>query len=201
MKSKNQVRSLEDAFLFLGAKNQKVPLTIERMLKVFSGKARDLLILMLSIPFSTPLQLPALSTPFGILIGIIGIRMLIGRQQVWLPERFLNKTISTSILKKVSKSGVKVSKFLKKFSRIRIVVVIKHPVFKMVNAILITILGILLAQPLPIPFTNMTSAWSLIFLAFGLVEDDGLFVLLGYLASVFTFIFFIEVGVFFARVV
>jgi hypothetical protein len=49
-----------------------------------------------------------------------------------------------------------------------------------------------LLLPLPIPFTNSFPAWTILLLAAGLLERDGLFILAGYLifaAGVFYFIF------------
>jgi len=40
--------------------------------------------------------------------------------------------------------------------------------------------GLLLLLPLPIPFTNMIPAWAVVLLAAGMMQRDGLLVLLGH---------------------
>ena len=40
--------------------------------------------------------------------------------------------------------------------------------------------GLLLTLPMPIPFHNMLAAWAVVFLALGMMERDGLLVLLGH---------------------
>ena len=49
-----------------------------------------------------------------------------------------------------------------------------------VNGLVIALLGIFLALPLPIPLSNLTAAWAIFLIAFGLLEDNGIFVLIGY---------------------
>jgi hypothetical protein len=56
---------------------------------------------------------------------------------------------------------------------------------------LIFLLGIILALPLPIPLTNLSAGWAIFLINLGLLESDGLFVILGYLISLATVIFFI----------
>ncbi len=67
------------------------------------------------------------------------------------------------------------------------------PARKVINGIAIFLLGLFLALPLPIPFSNLSAAWAIFLMALGFLEDDGLFVLLGYAvmlitAAVFTFL-------------
>jgi hypothetical protein len=48
----------------------------------------------------------------------------------------------------------------------------------------------LLSLPLPIPFTNLIPAYTILFLVIGLLESDGLFVLIGYGLTAATTAFF-----------
>ena len=53
----------------------------------------------------------------------------------------------------------------------------------------IIIAGLALMLPLPIPFSNNIPAWAIVFLAIGMMEKDGLFVLLGHLTAIVAWIF------------
>lgn len=64
-----------------------------------------------------------------------------------------------------------------------------------VNGLAICLLGILLALPLPIPLSNLTAAWSILLIAFGILEDDGLFVIIGYLVALLTVLFFFVIAI------
>jgi len=62
---------------------------------------------------------------------------------------------------------------------------------QVVNGLLIFLLGSFLALPLPIPLTNLAVGWSIFLVTLGLLEDDGVFVLVGYLVFLLTLMFFI----------
>lgn len=53
----------------------------------------------------------------------------------------------------------------------------------------IVIAGVGLMLPLPIPFSNSIPAWAVVLLAVGMMEKDGLCVLLGHLAVVGSWVF------------
>ena len=53
--------------------------------------------------------------------------------------------------------------------------------------IVIARLGLML--PLPIPFSNNIPAWAIVLLAIGMMEKDGLCVLLGHLTAIFSWVF------------
>ena len=198
MKKTPSYRSLEDSLAFFAEKTKKGSIDMERILKIFSGKGRDFIILLMSLPFCLPIQIPGLSVPFGLVIAFIGFRMIFGKH-IWLPQKILKKEISSNALKKIAKIGVWFVKKMKKFVRPRMEQFCYGSVSKIVNGVLVVILGLLLAMPLPVPFTNLAAAWSLLFLSFGLLEDDGLFVVLGYGMTILTFVFLFILIVFFAH--
>ena len=66
----------------------------------------------------------------------------------------------------------------------------RSPVMEVVNGLVVFILGLLLALPLPIPFSNLLAAWAIFLIALGIAEDDGLVVVFGYIVAVFTVIVF-----------
>jgi len=53
----------------------------------------------------------------------------------------------------------------------------------------IVIAGLGLMLPLPIPFSNSIPAWAVVLLAIGMIEKDGLCVLLGHLTAIPTWAF------------
>ena len=50
----------------------------------------------------------------------------------------------------------------------------------MINGLVIFFCGFVLSLPLPIPFTNTIPAIAILLLSMGMMEEDGLFILLGY---------------------
>jgi hypothetical protein len=51
-----------------------------------------------------------------------------------------------------------------------------------------------MSLPLPIPLTNIIPAYTILFLAIGLLEFDGLFILIGYGMTMATTIFFASIA-------
>jgi hypothetical protein len=49
--------------------------------------------------------------------------------------------------------------------------------------------GLLLLLPLPIPFSNLIPAWAVVLLTAGMMERDGVAVLLGHCATLFAWAF------------
>lgn len=193
MKKQLQFRSLEDTFILLGSKAQKGTLTLERILKILSGKGRYFLVLLLSLPFCLPLQIPGLSTPFGLAIAFLGVRIAFGKN-IWLPHKVLEKKISATHMKKMAKKGLWIVKKIKPFIHPRLESLCYNRVLHILNGVVILMLGVILALPIPIPLTNLIAAWSLFFMCIGLLEDDGVWVIVGYVASLITLGFIISLG-------
>lgn len=172
-------------------KSQKSPsLTITEILKILSGKGRSLILIFLSLPFCQPIQIPGFSTPFGIVIAFIGLRIAFGKH-LWLPKRLLLKTISSTTIQKIAQKFLHMIQKFRKFIRPRLIWLCKHRALQIPNGLLLFLLGIFLALPLPIPLTNFAAGLSIFLVSLGLLEDDGFFVLIGYLASLLTLMFFI----------
>lgn len=182
--------SLEEDVLLLQEKGKNTSISIGEILNILSEKSHPLIILFLSLPFCQPLQIPGLSTPFGIAIVFIGLKMACGKY-VWLPKKILGKPITPQILQKITE---KTLWFLKKMNRWvypRLACFYCYPISQIINGLLISVLGILLALPLPTPFSNLMAAWSILFIALGLLKDDGVCILIGYFVSLFTFGYFV----------
>ena len=182
-------KTLEQEILLLQEKSKEGPMTIGEIFNILTGKGRALIVLLLSLPFCQPIQIPGFSTPFGLAIAFFGLRAAFGKH-LWLPQALLTKSISTEILQKVTEKTLYVIRKIKPWLHPRLNWMCHSFPMRMVNGIVIFILGIVLALPLPIPLSNLTAAWSIFLIALGNLEDDGLLVLIGYIATLLTFIFF-----------
>jgi hypothetical protein len=58
----------------------------------------------------------------------------------------------------------------------------------------ILVAAAILLLPLPIPFSNLLPAWAIFLVACGLLERDGLFIVLGYAAFAIGAAYFILLG-------
>lgn len=183
---------LEEDFLLLHDKSKETPLSIEEISLILSGKWELLIVVILSLPFCLPIQIPGFSTPFGIAIIFIGLKIAFGKY-AWLPKKILAKKISSHTLQKITEKALWLLNKMQGLIHPRWNWLCSYPASNVVNGLLITLLGLLLALPLPIPLSNLFAAWSLVLIGLGLLEDDGIFVLIGYLLSFCTVIFFIAI--------
>lgn len=194
MKSKNYT-TIEEDFLSLQQKCKDKPLSIREILDTLTDKWESLTLLFLSLPFCQPLQIPGLSTPFGIVIAYIGFKMAFGNY-AWLPERILAQNIPSHTLNKILEKILWIVKKMKRWVHPRLGWLCHSRVMQIINGLFISSLGIFLALPLPIPFSNLIAAWSIFLIGLGKLESDGFFILLGYLVSICSLIFLLATIIF-----
>ena len=186
----NQFQTLEEGLKILGDSIKKAPLSLRDVFYVLKGKGRCLLLAVLSIPFCQPIQIPGLSLPFGLLIAFIGLRMFFGRR-VWLPKALLDKAIKKSLFEKISKKVLSFEHAIRSLIRPRCLWICHGAICEQLHGLVICILGILLSLPLPIPLSNLLAAWSILLIAIGILEDDGIFIIAGYAFASLTVVFFL----------
>ncbi len=166
-------------------------MTLGELEEVLKGRGFALFLLLLSLPFAFPVSVPGLSVPFGVVIMILGMRIVFGMKPS-LPGVILRREVPYSLLKKIVGFGLKLSTKMEKVVRPRMHFLQRWP--GMINLIGFGIFcgGFLLSLPLPplIPFTNTIPALSVIFLTAGLMERDGLLVLVGHFLNAAGWIYF-----------
>lgn len=153
--------------------------TLGQIVDVLKVRAWTLVLILLALPFITPIPLPFLSTPFGLAISLISLRLTLG-QRPWLPQRLLRRSLHPGFLDAVLRNAQRVLTFLEKFLRPRLTWLATGPLLPRLHACAILIAALVLMLPLPIPFSNSLPAWLILLLAGGLLERDGAAILVGY---------------------
>lgn len=159
---------------------------IKTIVSVLGNRALAVLLLLFSLPFAFPITIPGLSTPFGVLLFIVGFRFMRDKP-LWLPKKITMKHISHKHLTNFVKV---LEKFLRKMRHIikpRLFFVFETPI---ITGIAIMIQSFFMALPIPLPLTNCFASIPIVLLALGLLASDGLFILLGYLSSLIAIAFF-----------
>ena len=154
------------------------PTRLSEILQATQGRGFDLLLLCISLPFLTPIPLPGLSIPFGLVVTVVGARLALGRRP-WLPQRLLARELPARFLTKLLKGASRVVRWLEFFLRPRLAVLHEGLVFRRVAGSLIMVSGLLLLLPLPLPFSNFLPALTVVLLAASALERDGAFFLAG----------------------
>jgi hypothetical protein len=167
--------------------------TLREVMAVLHGRGFLLLILLLSLPFCTPIPLPGLSTPLGCVILIIAVRLALG-QKPWLPARFLDLRLPPATFRRVFAFTRRLVLGFERLLRPRLLWVTASPRRQQLHALPIIVCALYLLLPLPVPFSNVIPAWSVILLAAGLLERDGAFILAGYGCAALATAFFAAIG-------
>ena len=169
-------------------------LTLAELKQSLKGRGSAMLLILLALPFCF-VAIPGLSTPFGIAICLIGACLVIGREP-WLPRFIMHRRLSTIRLSQLLTGAIKMARQLEKFVRPRLAFLHAGPGMLRLIGLGIVIAGLGLMLPLPIPFSNNIPAWAVVLLAIGMMEKDGLCVLLGHLTAIFSWVFIALTSVF-----
>lgn len=171
------------------------PMQMRDIINVLLGRGLPVILILFSFPFCLPIQIPGFSTPFGLSIAYIGINFMLNRQPHW-PEWLLKKEFSAESLKKIVNKLRYWMEKIRGFTRPRMLEFSQSVMTKRVNGLFIFVLGILLALPLPIPFTNMVAAFPILFIGLGLLEDDGLMIMTGWFFTFCSLLFWLSLIMF-----
>lgn len=165
------------------------PVRLREVLEVTQGRGYTLLLALLSLPFCTPIPLPGLSTPFGLVIALIGFRLSL-RQQPWLPQRLLDMELPASFFPGFLVATRWLVRGMEYFLRPRWTVLLDAGMLHHAYGLLILVCGVLLLLPLPVPFSNFLPALTVVLLAAAMLEQDGYFVVAGLAVFAMALVFF-----------
>ncbi|MBP6507043.1 MAG: exopolysaccharide biosynthesis protein [Opitutaceae bacterium] len=186
-------RKLSEELAELHARFATKPVTLREVIYTLRGRAYSLLVILLALPFITPIPLPGLSTPFGLAIAFIALRLTLG-QRPWLPKKLQRKTLPAGFFGKIIAGATRVIRLLESFLKPRLALLSAHGWVLQVHAFFILLAALVLLLPLPIPFSNSFPAWTILLLAAGTLERDGLFILLGYFVCALGVAYFMLLG-------
>jgi hypothetical protein len=170
---------LSEELAGLQARFAEEAVTLRAVIEVLRGRAYLLLLILLALPFGTPIPLPGLSTPFGAVIALIALRLALG-QHPWLPDRLLDRRLPPGFFRRLLTATAWIIRFFEVFLRPRLTPVAEIGLLRQLHAVVILVAALVLLLPLPIPFTNAFPAWVILFIAAGLLERDGGFIAAGY---------------------
>lgn len=165
--------------------------TLAEILDLIGQEGLMLFTAFLTLIFMVPVSIPGVSTVFGAAILLIGISRLFGRS-LWLPRSIEKRTISTDALRVALNQGFVWFHRLERVSRPhRLHWLTAAGLTGALNNCALILGAILLMAPFGlIPFSNTLPALALLFFAIGLLQRDGICILLGHLANLATIIYF-----------
>lgn len=167
--------------------------TLDELHSRLAERTWFLLLLVLPLPFISPIPVPGLSTPFGIALAAIGVGLIFGRAP-HLPRWVRALRCPPGFVARVIAATARQVARLRALVRPRWSWLVGRPWTRVLGGLVIVASGILLALPLPIPFSNALPAYAILMTGIGLAQHDGLAVLLGQCAFLLTVAYFIAIG-------
>ena len=165
-------RTLSSQLAGLAEQFSDRPVRLSELTDVLQLRGYNALLIFLAFPFVTPVPLPGFSTPFGLVIALLGVRMVLG-QNPWLPERITARELPARLLPKLLLAASKAFGRLEKLLKPRLFYPEYPAAFQRASGVIFVICGLLLLLPLPVPFSNAFPAFTIILLAAAGLERDG----------------------------
>ncbi|MBW4502846.1 MAG: exopolysaccharide biosynthesis protein [Scytonema hyalinum WJT4-NPBG1] len=129
------------------------------------------LFVILSLPSALPVPAPGYSVPFGILIFLLAMQLLVGSKSPWLPQRMMNHPIKLETVQKFLKAGLPWLRRIEALARPRMTYICTTVPGRVTIGSTIALMAI--SMMIPIPGTNTLPAMGVFVTGFGLLEDDG----------------------------
>ena len=117
----------------------------------------------------------------GPLVILVGVQLLLGMRKLWLPGFLARRGPHRSAMMRFRQRMAPWLRRLEKLVRPRMTAFLDNRIALSFTGLLLVLLGVLLA--LPIPFTNYVFAFLLLLFAFALLERDGALLLVAWIAG------------------
>lgn len=163
--------------------------TLREVMDILRGRAYTLLLILIALPFCTPIPLPGLSTPFGLVVALIGFRLAL-RQKPWLPGRLLDTTLPPRFFARLLSATHRLVRALESFLRPRWSRLLEVKAIQHGCGVIVCLGGLLLLLPLPIPFSNGLPALTVVLIGSAILERDGYCAMAGLIVFGITLCFF-----------
>ncbi len=164
------------------ARNATTRVALGDLVSSLGERAFGLLMLIFALPNAVGLgTIPGLSTVFGLPQVIFALQMIAGLQKPWLPRFLMEKSLSAEDFRSIVAKSQPQLRRLEQMLKPRLEG-LTSPLAERFLGLVFLVLAIIVAMP--IPLGNWPPAIAMAVISIGVVERDGLFVLIGLLTSV-----------------
>ncbi|MBX3737520.1 MAG: exopolysaccharide biosynthesis protein [Candidatus Didemnitutus sp.] len=175
------LRRLSDDLHALSVAFSDHAVTLGEVMGKLGARASALLIVVCSLPFCSPVTIPGLSTPFGLVILILALRFAAGLPP-WLPARLRDVKLPPKFFARVLEAGSRIVGWIERQLRPRWDWLSDAPWKIRLHTLVVAAAAVLLLLPLPPvpPLTNTLPALVIVVLTMSLLERDGFGIAAGY---------------------
>ncbi len=192
--SETHPQSLSTELHELAERFRHQAITVEEVIGVLGERAYTLLMILFALPFSSPVTLPGMSVPLGLMIAIMAGRFALGLPP-WLPEKLRRTVLTPGFFRRLLEGASRIIRLIERVLRGRLPVLTATTRLVRLHAMMVCIAGCILLIPAPIPFSNTLPAFGVLLGAAGVMERDGLAILAGYVFTALGAAYFVLIGV------
>ena len=158
-------------------------ITLFELKSALHARGFGILMLLFSLPLSIPLPVPpGYTTIFSIPLLMFAFQMLLGFQVPWMPRWLEKKSFKRTTLALIIEKTAPILRKAEKLTKPRLLFI-----FNSVGEKVIAFISLLCAVSIaiPLPLTNFIPAGGVSIMSLGLLNKDGMMVILGVLVSLF----------------
>ena len=140
-----------------------------------------MVLLLLSLPALVPIPGPV-GVVFGLLVALVALKLMVGAKRIVLPEFARRWRLPASLVLAFAAKGEPILRAVETWLRPRRLLALTGRTARMALGLPILLMG--LAVALPVPTGNVPPVASLIVLSLGLINRDGLAVIVGLVLAI-----------------
>ncbi len=170
-----QTMAISDRLAQLGSQAESDRVSLDWILKQLHERAFGLFLLILALPCCIPF-LYGIPQIVSLPLMFVSAQILLGRRVPWLPGKLAARTVSAEGLRGLSDRSGPWLRRIEGLSKPRLTVLTTRPLDRVVGAALVLFSASILV---PLPGTNTVPGFAVVVVAMGLLQRDGILVLLG----------------------
>jgi hypothetical protein len=151
--------------------------TLADVLALAGERTFGFLFVLLALPSALPIPAAGYSVPFGVVMLLLSLQLIVGKKTPWLPSRVLSHQFPLEQVQGLVKAGIPWMQRIEQFSKPRLLPVCTSRTGQAVMGMAIALMAI--SMMIPIPGTNTLPAMGIFVTGFGLLDDDGAISLAG----------------------
>ncbi|QOV22001.1 exopolysaccharide biosynthesis protein [Anabaenopsis elenkinii] len=157
--------------------------TLAEIMLLAKERVFGFLLVILSLPSALPVPAPGYSIPFGILIFLLAVQLMMGAKIPWFPAQMLNHPMKLGTVQRFLQAGIPWLQRIEAVARPRLTYICTTLPGKITIGMAVALMAI--SMMIPVPGTNTLPAVGVFVTSFGLLEDDGVISLGGLIICLF----------------